>query len=87
MPEKSDAFRANVREDLRLRGITQTELAKRAEISDVYLSLILSGKSNPSLVICEKIAHGLGTSLEALIAPRGTSSMKAAVATPDFVPE
>jgi transcriptional regulator with XRE-family HTH domain len=87
MPEKSDAFRQNVREDLRLRGITQGELARRAKISQVYLSLILSGKSNPSLAVCEKIAAGLETSLEALIAPRTTSSAKAEPAAPHFVAE
>ena len=68
MPEKTDAFRANVREQCRLQGLTQDELAKRAGLSPEWLCRMLRGKSNPTLPVCERIAHALKTSLEALVA-------------------
>lgn len=68
MPEKTDAFRANVRQQCRLQGITQEELARSAELSPEWLSKMLCGRSNPTLPVCERIAMALGTSLEALVA-------------------
>lgn len=74
MPEKTDAFRTNVKRHCRLLGITQGELARRADLSQEWLSRMLNGKSNPTLPVCERIAGALGTSLEALVAVQVTAS-------------
>lgn len=74
MPEKTDAFRSNVRKHVELLGITYGELAKRANLSPEWISKMLHGKSNPTLPVCERIAAALGTSLEALVAQTTISS-------------
>jgi transcriptional regulator with XRE-family HTH domain len=68
MAEKTDTFRQNVRTHLSDRGITQGELARRTGLSQAWLSEMLNGKANPSLLTCEKIAQALATPLEGLIA-------------------
>jgi len=68
MPAKTDAFRTNVKRYCKLLGMTQGELAVRATLSQEWLSRMLSGKSNPTLPVCERIALALRTSLEALVA-------------------
>ena len=65
---KMDLFRQNVREQLKLRRMTQGDLAERVGLSQEWLSKMLCGKSNPTLPTCERIARGLETSLEALLA-------------------
>lgn len=77
MAEKTEAFRRNLRQELRVRGITQGKLAEDAGISEAWLSEMLSGKASPSLITCERLANALGTSVEALIAERPPSSVKA----------
>lgn len=68
MAEKTDAFRENVRAEIRKLGITQGELARRTGLSQAWLSEMLNGKANPSLLTCERIAQALGAPLEGLIA-------------------
>lgn len=41
------------------RGLTQTELAKRAGCSVSYLSLLEKSQRDPALSMVEKIAYGL----------------------------
>lgn len=74
MAEKTEAFRHNVRHYCRLTGLTQGELAERADLSQEWLSRMLAGKSNPTLPVCERIATALGISLEALLAEITISS-------------
>ncbi|HUT88318.1 MAG TPA: helix-turn-helix transcriptional regulator [Thermoguttaceae bacterium] len=76
MPEKTDAFRANVRRFTKLRGMTYGELAVRATLSREWLSKMLAGRSNPTLPVCERIAIALGTSIEALVAADPTPPQK-----------
>ena len=68
MAEKTEAFRRNVREVLALKDMTQGELARRTGLSQAWLSEMLNGKANPSLLTCERIARALATPLEGLIA-------------------
>ena len=67
MPEKTEAFRRNVRRYVRLNGITYGDLAEGAQLSREWLSRMLAGKSNPTLPVCERIAAALSVSLEALV--------------------
>ena len=74
MPEKTDAFRENVRRYVKLHGLTYGELADKAGLSREWLSKMLAGKSNPTLPVCERIAEALDTSLEALVASNVTTA-------------
>lgn len=47
-------------------GMTQTDLAKKAEISRPYLSEIEKGKSDPTVTIATRIARVLGTKVESI---------------------
>jgi transcriptional regulator with XRE-family HTH domain len=51
----------NVQRLRRDRGLTQEELAHKAEIHQTYLSGVESGKRNPSILVLERIARALGT--------------------------
>jgi transcriptional regulator with XRE-family HTH domain len=50
----------NLQKLRRDRGVTQEELAHKAEIHQTYLSGVESGKRNPSIGVLERIAKGLG---------------------------
>jgi len=67
MPEKTDTFRANIREQCRLQGMTQDQLATKARLSPEWLSKMLCGKSNPTLPVCERIAQALKVPLGSLL--------------------
>jgi transcriptional regulator with XRE-family HTH domain len=49
------------------KGISQQELASRVDISASYLSLIESGKKDPSLGMIRSIAKGLRVSEDVLL--------------------
>lgn len=50
------------------KGLTQTELARRAKITDEYVSMLESGaKWNPSLMVLQRLAKALGVSVGELI--------------------
>lgn len=49
------------------RGISQQDLALRVSISPSYLSLLESGKKDPSLAMIRSIAHGLKVSEDVLV--------------------
>ena len=50
------------------RGMSQTELAKRAHTSQPYLALLERGeKQNPSLAVLRRLAKALGTTIGALV--------------------
>jgi transcriptional regulator with XRE-family HTH domain len=51
------------------RGLTQTQLAKRARTSQAYIARLERGeKKNPSLAMLRRLAKALGTTIEALVA-------------------
>jgi transcriptional regulator with XRE-family HTH domain len=49
------------------RGLTQEELAHRAELDYSYLNQIENGKRNPSLEAVSRIAKALGVTVKDLI--------------------
>ena len=75
MPEKTDAFRKNVRQYAKLKGMTLGELADKSDLTPEWLSKMLAGRSNPTLPVCERIAIALDMSLEALVSSSTTSSV------------
>lgn len=49
------------------KGLTRTELAKNADISISYLSLLEQGKRDPSLSTVEKLSNALNIPLSVLV--------------------
>ena len=47
-------------------GLTQEVLADKAGIHQTYLSGVEGGKRNPSVMVLERIAHGLGVDIARL---------------------
>jgi DNA-binding phage protein len=85
VPEQTEAFRANVRRYCRTLGKTFGQLANDADLSREWLSKMLSGKANPTLPVCEKIARALGLPLELLVAvpaPKTTTSSSSGEVAP-----
>ena len=54
----------NVQRRRRERGLTQEELAARAQIHQTYLSGVEVGKRNPSILVLERIAAALNYDIE-----------------------
>jgi len=61
--ELLEAFSRVLREQRLLTGLSQEELAHRAEKSIRYISLLESRKHQPSLATLKKICDGLGVSM------------------------
>ena len=55
-----DALAANVRREMKARGWTQTELAKRCGWPPARITEVLQGKFDPRLGTVEKIAAAFG---------------------------
>jgi transcriptional regulator with XRE-family HTH domain len=53
----------------RMRNISQEALALEAEITRSYMSTMERGKSNPTILVLERLAWGLGTTVAELVAP------------------
>ena len=49
------------------KGLTQPQLAERAALSTSYLSVLETGKRDPSLSSLQSIARGLGVPLSVLL--------------------
>jgi len=58
-----------VRHLRREKGISQEELAFRADIDRTYISQIERGVSNPSLLVLYKVASVIGLSVPELFEP------------------
>ena len=52
----------------RERGLSQEDLAHKAEIHQTYLSGVESGKRNPSVLVLDRIAKALGVDIVDLFA-------------------
>lgn len=61
------SFASNVKEALRVKQITQNELARAANISSSGISYALRENGNPSLATMEAIADALGADLAELM--------------------
>lgn len=49
-------------------GLSQEALANQIEMSPAHLRSIEHGRANPTLMVLERIAIGLGTTISALVA-------------------
>lgn len=60
----------NVQELRRARGLSQEELAHRAEVHPTYLSGVERGRRNPTVVVLQRIAVALGSDIEQVVGRR-----------------
>ena len=57
-----------LRSEMKTRGVTSTELARRADVKTSFIYDVISGKSaNPSTVKLARVAEGLGITLASLV--------------------
>lgn len=61
-----DNFRANLRRALDELGVSQRELARRADMGYPYISRVLQGHTSPTVPQCERIAEALEIQVLAL---------------------
>ena len=54
----------------RARGLSQEELAHRAEVHQTYLSGVERGRRNPSVMVLQRIATALDADVEELVRRR-----------------
>jgi transcriptional regulator with XRE-family HTH domain len=64
----SKALAANVRRLRKERGWSQTDLAAETRVEQAAISLIENGRANPTLLMLESIAKGLGVAFMELFA-------------------
>lgn len=58
---------ANIRREMKLRGLTQTQLANICGLTQARIAEILRPKSDLQLATVEKMANGLGKTVTELI--------------------
>jgi len=63
----SKYIRERIKERKRQLGLNQTELAKKADITQAALSQIDNGVRTPSLLVLKKLAKALNVNIEELI--------------------
>ncbi len=60
----------NVQEARRDRGLSQEELAHRADMHQTYLSGVERGRRNPSVTVLQRIVSALGLDIEDVVRRR-----------------
>ncbi len=58
-----------IRDKRELRNLTQIELASKAGVDRNYIGMVERGERNPSYLSLQKIANGLGITVDELIKP------------------
>ena len=51
------------------KGLTQVELARKSGVDRNYIGMVERGERNPSYLSLQKIAQGLGLSVDEMIKP------------------
>lgn len=59
----------NIREKREEKGLTQIEVADKAELDRNYIGMVERGERNPSYLSLIKIAKGLNITVDQLIKP------------------
>lgn len=58
-----------IREKREAKGLTQIEVAEKADLDRNYIGMVERGERNPSYLSLIKIAKGLDTTVDQLIKP------------------
>jgi transcriptional regulator with XRE-family HTH domain len=69
-----------VRRQRKAKGLTQEELAERADLASKMISLIERFERNPSVNVADSVARGLGVPLWRLVKDAENLRLRAAVA-------
>lgn len=67
-PTISKSLGKKIRQIREARGLTQSELAERCELSDNFIGLLERGENSPSIFTLEKLARALNVSPSELFA-------------------
>jgi len=62
-----DKFGKRVRDERLHRGLSQEELAEKAELHRTYIGMIERGEKNITLINIQKIAKALGITVDELL--------------------
>jgi len=65
--QAADTFRDNLRHIMEVRGVSQRELALRANTSHPGINRILQGKQTPTIDLADRLADALEIPLSALL--------------------
>jgi len=60
----------NIKKELRLRGWSQSRLGEEAEVSQERISYLLNGKTEPTLLLADKLANALNISTVELLSEK-----------------
>ena len=71
LPKYMAMFIAEIKEELKNQGITQCTLAKKACMTETYLSGMLTGKTNMPHKVCSKLAEVLNMKLIMCLGDKG----------------
>ena len=63
----SDNFRRNLQTVIKLRGLTQSEVAEAAGMVRPYVSRVLGGQTHPLMDQAERLAKAVGYPLPSLL--------------------
>jgi transcriptional regulator with XRE-family HTH domain len=70
-----DNFRENLKDAMAERDLDQAELSRKSGVHFVTISRILTGKQDPSVGMCEKLAAAAGMRADlAFVAPEKIAS-------------
>ena len=58
-----------IRRKRELQSLTQIELAQKSGLDRNYIGMVERGERNPSYLSLQKIAHGLGLTVDQMIKP------------------
>ncbi|MDQ8738533.1 helix-turn-helix transcriptional regulator [Paenibacillus sp. LHD-38] len=67
MSEIAGLVGENIRQLRKKRGLSQEQLALRADINASYMGQVERGEKNPTIDVLSKIAHALQTPLEKIV--------------------
>ena len=62
-----ESFSANVRRIRRRKGLTQEQLAEKAELAARFVQRLETGRANPSLTVFVAVAQALDASFASLL--------------------
>jgi transcriptional regulator with XRE-family HTH domain len=65
--QATEMFRDRLRAAMVRTGVTQRELARRAETAQPFVNRVLQGRQTPSLDVADRLADAVGVTLAELL--------------------
>lgn len=76
--QAADTFRNNLRHIMEVRGVSQRDLALRAQTSYSGINRILQGKQTPTIDLADRLADSLEIPLSVLLEKKSKRAAKSA---------